>query len=109
MNRSSRVTIEGLIHVGRVVNDAWRWFAWDIEGARIEKAEGNVRERHAGDFTFEYAELIASLAGQELSIDGALNKPGKTIVEVQIGPLLRRGGVLQRLEAQHVAIEGPAG
>jgi len=27
---------------------------------------------------------------------------------IDIGPLLRRGGVLERLQALHVAIEGPA-
>lgn len=42
------------------------------------------------------------------AIDAALNQPGKTIAVVNMGPLLRKGGVLEQLEARHVAIEGPA-
>ena len=41
-------------------------------------------------------------------IDEALNKPGKTIVVIGVGPLLRKGGVLEQLQARHIAIEGPA-
>ena len=42
------------------------------------------------------------------AIDAALNQPGKTIVVIGMGPLLRKGGVLERLQARHIAIEGPA-
>jgi hypothetical protein len=42
------------------------------------------------------------------AIDAALNQPGKTIVVISMGPLLRKGGVLERLQGQHIAIEGPA-
>jgi hypothetical protein len=42
------------------------------------------------------------------AIDAALNQPGKTIAVVNVGPLLRKGGVLAQLQARHVAIEGPA-
>jgi uncharacterized protein YbaP (TraB family) len=42
------------------------------------------------------------------AIDAALDKPGKTIAVVGLGPLLRQGGVLEQLEAQHLTIEGPA-
>ena len=42
------------------------------------------------------------------AIDAALNQPGKTIVVIGIGPLLRKGGVLERLQGLHVTIEGPA-
>jgi len=42
------------------------------------------------------------------AIDAALNQPGKTIVVIGMGSLLRKDGVLERLQAQHIAIEGPA-
>jgi hypothetical protein len=42
------------------------------------------------------------------ALDKALNEPGKTVALVQMGPLLRRDGVLARLKAQGVAIEAPA-
>ena len=41
------------------------------------------------------------------AIDAALEKPGKTMVVIGMGPLLRKGGVLELLEAQHLTIEGP--
>ena len=42
------------------------------------------------------------------AIDAALNQPGKTVAVIAVGPLLRKGGVLEQLEARHIAIEGPA-
>ena len=47
-------------------------------------------------------------AAMVTAIDGALNQPGKTIVLVGVGPLLRKDGVLARLKAQGVVIEAPA-
>ena len=41
------------------------------------------------------------------AISDALGKPGKTIAVIEIGPLLRKGGVLEKLETLHVTIEGP--
>ena len=42
------------------------------------------------------------------AIDAALNQSGKTIVVIGIGPLLRKGGVLERLQGLHLVLEGPA-
>ncbi|HKQ45424.1 MAG TPA: TraB/GumN family protein [Rhizomicrobium sp.] len=42
------------------------------------------------------------------AIDVALNQPGKTIALVPVGALLSKGGVLEQLDARHIAIEGPA-
>ena len=42
------------------------------------------------------------------AIDGALNQPGKTVALVAMGPLLRKDGVLARLEGERrVVIEAP--
>jgi len=41
------------------------------------------------------------------AIEAALTKPGKTIAAVGIGPLLRKDGVLERLESKGLIIEGP--
>jgi hypothetical protein len=61
--------------------------------AQVERI-GNIDARNT-------AETVAAL-------DKALNEPGKTVALVQMGPLLRRDGVLARLKAQGVAIEAPA-
>ena len=42
------------------------------------------------------------------AIDEALSKPGKTVLLVDIGSLLRSTGVVEKLRAQGVVIEGPA-
>ena len=42
------------------------------------------------------------------AIDTALNQPGKTIVVLGLGLLLRKGGVLEQLKARHITIEAPA-
>jgi uncharacterized protein YbaP (TraB family) len=41
------------------------------------------------------------------AVNDALSKPGKTIVTIGIGPLLRANGVLERLQKQGIAIEAP--
>jgi len=41
------------------------------------------------------------------AITAALDRPGKTFAVVDIGPLLRKGGVLEQLEAKGLTIEAP--
>ena len=84
------------------------WAVGDIKGVKANYGESRVldcvtaavhsvadiNERNVADYTS--------------SINAALDKPGKTIAVIDIGPLLRRNGVLERLEALNVAVEGPA-
>jgi hypothetical protein len=49
-----------------------------------------------------------NIAETAAAINGALTQPGKTVALVQMGPLLRKDGVLARLKAQGVTIEAPA-
>jgi len=49
-----------------------------------------------------------NIAETVAAISGALNQSGKTVALVQMGPLLRKDGVLARLKAQGVVIEAPA-
>lgn len=58
------------------------------------KSVADISERDVADYT--------------AAINDALGKPGKTIAVMEIGPLLRKNGVLQRLETLHATIEGPA-
>ena len=55
---------------------------------------GNIAEKNVADYTG--------------AVDAALNQPGKTIVVIDMGTLLRTNGVLARLAAKKIAIEGPA-
>jgi len=85
--------------------------AWAIGDIRNVKA--NYAETRLADCIIAAVHSVAGInernvADYTAAINAALDKPGKTIAVIDIGPLLRRGGVLERLEALHVAIEGPA-
>ncbi|MEP6829406.1 MAG: TraB/GumN family protein [Rhizomicrobium sp.] len=85
--------------------------AWAIGDIRTVKA--NYAESRLADCVIAAVHSVAGLnernvADYTVAINAALDKPGKSIAVIDIGPLLRRGGVLERLEALHVAIEGPA-
>ena len=85
--------------------------AWAIGDIRNVKA--NYAESRLADCVIAAVHSVAGInernvADYTAAINAALDKPGKTIAVIDIGPLLRRGGVLERLEALHVAIEGPA-
>ena len=87
---------------------AQAWAVGDIKGVKTNYGESRVldcvtaavhsvadiNERNVADYT--------------AAITAALDKPGKTIAVIDVGPLLRRNGVLERLEALKVAVEGPA-
>jgi hypothetical protein len=84
------------------------WTVGDLSGLKANYGEArlahcviaavqsvaNINERDVADYTS--------------AINDALDKPGKAIVVIDIGPLLRKDGVLERLEAMHITIEGPA-
>ncbi|HEY2835719.1 MAG TPA: TraB/GumN family protein [Rhizomicrobium sp.] len=87
---------------------AQAWAVGDVRGVKANYGDSRVldcvtaavhsvadiNERNVADYT--------------RSINAALDKPGKTIAVIDIGPLLRRGGVLERLQALNVSVEGPA-
>lgn len=85
--------------------------AWAIGDIRNVKA--NYAESRLADCVIAAVHSVAGLnernvADYTAAINAALDKPGKTIAVIDIGPLLRRDGVLERLQALKVAIEGPA-
>jgi uncharacterized protein YbaP (TraB family) len=85
------------------------WAVGDIQGLKANFGESRLYNcvaqavRAIGDIDAHNS------AATVTAIDTALNQPGKTIVVIGLGLLLRKGGVLEQLEARHIAIEGPAG
>ena len=84
------------------------WAVGDVRGVKANYAESRL-----GGCIIAAVQAIADINARNTSeyasaITAALNKPGKTIVVVNVGPLLRKGGVLEKLEAQHITVEGPA-
>jgi hypothetical protein len=85
--------------------------AWAIGDLKDLKA--NYGESRLANCVIAAVHSVANISERDVAdytaaIDAALDKPGKTIAVIDIGPLLRRGGVLERLQALQVAIEGPA-
>ncbi len=85
--------------------------AWAVGDIKTVKA--NYSESRLGNCIMAavqaFGDIDARNSAEYVSaIDAALNQPGKTIVVIGMGPLLRKGGVLDRLQALHMTIEGPA-
>jgi len=85
--------------------------AWAVGDIKTVKA--HYSEWRLGNCIIGAVQKFSDIDGRNIAeyvsaIDAALNKPGKTIVVIQMGPLLRKNGVLERLQARGIAIEGPA-
>jgi hypothetical protein len=85
--------------------------AWAI--GDIKDVKANYGESRLVNCVVAAVHSVADISERDVAdytaaINGALDKPGKTIAVIDVGPLLRRGGVLERLETLNVAIEGPA-
>ena len=86
--------------------------AWAVGDITAMKA--NYGEPHFAHCVIAAVQSVADISQRDVAdytaaINDALDKPGKTIAVIEIGPLLRKDGVLEKLEALHVTIEGPAG
>jgi len=85
--------------------------AWAVGDIKTVKA--HYREWRLGNCIMAAVQKFSDIDGRNIAeyvsaIDAALDKPGKTIAVIHMGPLLRKGGVLERLQARGIAIEGPA-
>ena len=85
--------------------------AWAVGDIKTVKA--NYSELRLGTCIMAALQKFSDIDGRNVSeyvsaIDVALDKPGKTIVVINMGPLLRKNGVLERLTARHITIEAPA-
>ena len=59
------------------------------------------------DGGLRFAAALSTSSDTAAAIDGTLDGGGHALVVVEIGALLRKGGVLDRLKASGVAITGP--
>ena len=95
-----------LSHAGQAAD------AWAVGDLKALKA--NYGEPRLAHCVIAAVQSVAGISERDVAdytaaINDALDKPGKTIAVIEIGPLLRKDGVLERLEALHVTVEGPAG
>lgn len=87
---------------------AQAWAVGDLKGVKAHFADSRLFDCFAAAAHTVAAFTQNGNDAYVTAIDAALAKPGKTIAVVPMGPLLRKGGVLEQLEAQHLTIEGPA-
>jgi len=85
--------------------------AWAVGDIKTVKA--NYSEWRLGNCIMAAVQKFSDIDDRNIAeyvfaIDAALDKPGKTIAIIYMGPLLRKNGVLERLQARGIAIEGPA-
>ena len=85
--------------------------AWAVGDLKTVKE--NYAESRLNDCVVAVVNSIANINERNVTdsvaaIDTALNQPGKTVMVIGIGPLLRKNGVLERLAAKNVVIESPA-
>ena len=82
------------------------WAIGDLDGVKAHYSETRL------DSCLQQSGVYAALRDKEISdvanaITGALDKPGKSFAVMPIGIWLRKGGVLERLEASGLSISGP--
>jgi hypothetical protein len=85
--------------------------AWAVGDIKTVKA--HYSEWRLGNCVMGAVQKFSDIDGRNIAeyvsaIDAALDRPGKTIALIYMGPLLRKNGVLERLQARGIAIEGPA-
>jgi hypothetical protein len=85
---------------------AQAWAVGDLRGVEANysetKLDSCLQQNNA------YAVLREKAIGDMVkAIVGALNRPGKTFAVMPMGILLRKGGVLERLEADGLTVSGP--
>jgi hypothetical protein len=94
--------------LGHAATAARAWAVGDIKTVKAHYSEWRL-----GNCLTGAVQKFSDIDGRNIAeyvsaIDAALDKPGKTIALIYMGPLLRKNGVLERLQARGIAIEGPA-
>ena len=79
----------------------------------IKTVKAHYSEWRLGNCVMAAVQKFNDIDGRNITeyvsaVDAALNQPGKTIVVIHMGPLLRKGGVLERLQALGIDMEHPA-
>jgi uncharacterized protein YbaP (TraB family) len=97
--------IERRVVHARPMSEAWA--TGDIKGVKEHFAEQRIADCLAGAVHAFGAMQQNQVPAFVAAITTALDKPGKTFAVIDMGPLLRKGGVLAQLEAKGLTIEGP--
>jgi uncharacterized protein YbaP (TraB family) len=87
---------------------AHAWSVGDVAGMKANFSEAKAYE--CFDQTKSFAnDREAMIAKTVKTINAALAKPGRTVFVMSLGIFLRKNGVMDRLSAQGLKVEGPPG
>jgi hypothetical protein len=84
------------------------WAVGNVKAMKANYAESRLMNCAIGSVTRAAQAELRNINETVAAIDGALKRGGKTVAIVNLGPLLRKGGVLEKLAAMGVAIDAPA-
>jgi len=84
------------------------WAVGDLAGVKANYSEIKLYDcfQQTKSFAADWAHVVDDAMK---AIDDALAKPGKSLIVIGMGPLLRKNGVLDRLQARGIKVEGPPG
>jgi uncharacterized protein YbaP (TraB family) len=92
-----------MVHSGPL---AKAWAAGDVKGIKAHYTPHAFWQ--CANATASFSKLYDRAVADYLKvIHEALSKPGKTVLVTDIGPLLRNTGVVEKLHAEGLIIEGP--
>jgi uncharacterized protein YbaP (TraB family) len=82
------------------------WADGDLDGIKAHYSEPKALDclGQSATFTSLWANSVKDTVA---AVNDGLGRSGKMVIVINVGELLRRGGVLERLKAQGLAIEGP--
>jgi uncharacterized protein YbaP (TraB family) len=85
---------------------AQAWAGGDLDGIKAHYSEPKALDCLGQSTSF--SKLWArSVRDTVAAVDDALGRSGRTVMVINVGELLRKGGVVEQLKAQGLAIEGP--
>ncbi len=86
---------------------AQAWAVGDVDGIKAHYSEPRALDclGQSVSFTRLWQQSVDDTVG---AVDAALKRPGKTLILINMGEFLRKNGVLERLKAQGLQLEGPA-
>lgn len=82
------------------------WAIGDVDGIKAHYSEPKALDclGQSASFTKLWQRSVDDTVG---AVDTALKQRGRTVIVINIGELLRKNGVLERLKTQGLQIEGP--
>jgi len=93
-----------MIHAGPL---AAAWSVGDVKGIKAHYTPRAFWQ--CANATASFGKLYDRAVADYLkAVREALSRPGKTVLVTDVGPLLRNTGVVEKLHAEGVTIEGPA-